>query len=379
MSVKLNEEQNLIVASMRELMTSENWDDYFKECDNEHKFPERFCKALADLGVHQIVNPPEHGGLDEDAMVTFVAAWEEVLRLGGNAASIWFSSTYPVVLREGSEEQKKIALELMETGLTKIGNAATEPAAGSDLGNMQTTYTRRDGKIYLNGQKTFCTDSTYSDYLIITALDAETMTKYTNFFVPTKSEGITVSGLEKLGLKTNSAGEIYIDNVEIGEEDMLGEEGAGFDMQKDDFNAERVISGLYCYGYALCAFEDAARYANQRVQFGEAIGRTQLVQLKLANMRTKLTNMRNMIYDGAEMVDNGTLDKGYAAMCKYYCVIAAQEVTDDALQVLAGVGICGDHRASRAWRDIRASRVSGGTDEMMILTLGRSIVKEFRS
>lgn len=379
MAIKLTEEQNLIVASMRELMTRENWDDYFKECDNEHKFPERFCQALSELGLHQIINPPEYGGLEDDAMVTFVAAWEEVLRLGGNAACIWFSSTYPVLLREGNEKQKKIAMELMETGLTKIGNAATEPAAGSDLGAMQTTYKREGGKVYLNGQKTFCTDATYSDYLIVTALDAETMTKYTNWFVPTNAKGVTISGLEKLGLKTNSAGEVYLDNVELTEEDMLGAEGAGFDMQKDDFNSERVVSALYCYGYALCAFEDAAKYANQRVQFGEAIGRQQLIQLKLANMKTKLTNMRNMIFDGAEMVDNGTLDKGYAAMCKYYCVVAAQEVTDDALQILAGVGICGDHRASRAWRDIRASRVSGGTDEMMILTLGRSIVKEYRS
>ncbi|NDV18797.1 crotonobetainyl-CoA--carnitine CoA-transferase [Pseudodesulfovibrio sp. JC047] len=378
MANALTEEQKLIVASMKELMTRENWDDYFKECDNEHKFPERFCKALAELGLHQIVNPVEYGGLEEDAMVTFVAAWEEVLRLGGNAASIWFSTTYPVLFREGTEEQIKLAEEMMATGLTKIGNAATEPGAGSDLGAMKTNYVRKDGKVYINGQKTFCTDATYSDYIIVTALDAETMTNYTNWLVPTNAPGVTISGLEKLGLKTNSAGEIYLDNVEVEEKDMIGAEGAGFSMQKDDFNQERIISGLYCYGYALCAFEDAAKYANQRIQFGEAIGRTELIQLKLANMKTKLTNMKHMVYTGAEMVDAGTLDKGYAAMCKYYCVTAAQEVTDDALQILAGVGICGDHRASRAWRDIRASRVSGGTDEMMILTLGRSVLKEYR-
>lgn len=379
MANALTEEQKLIVASMKELMTRENWDDYFKECDNEHKFPERFCKELAELGLHQIINPVEYDGLEENAMVTFVAAWEEVLRLGGNAASIWFSTTYPVLFREGTEEQKKLAEELMATGLTKIGNAATEPGAGSDLGAMKTNYARKDGKVYLNGQKTFCTDATYSDYLIVTALDAETMSQYTNWLVPADAPGVTISGLEKLGLKTNSAGEIYLDNVELEEKDMIGAEGAGFSMQKDDFNTERVISGLYCYGYALCAFEDAAKYANQRVQFGEAIGRRELIQLKLANMKTKLTNMKHMVYTGAEMVDAGNLDKGYAAMCKYYCVTAAQEVTDDALQILAGVGICGDHRASRAWRDIRASRVSGGTDEMMVLTLGRSVLKEYRS
>ena len=378
MVYELTEDQQLIVESMRDLMESENWDTYFRECDNKHEFPVRFCEAIGELGLHSILNPEEFGGLEEDAMTTYVAAWEELLRLGGNAAAIWGSTTYPVVLREGNEKQIKIAEELMETNRVTICNAATEPGAGSDLGAMATTYTRKDGKIYLNGQKTFITDAMYSEYMIVTALDAESGTKFTNFFIPANAKGVTRSPLEKLGLKTNSACEIFLDNVECEESDMLGEEGMGFAMQKDDFNTERVISALYCYGYAYCAFEDAAKYANQRVQFGEAVGRTQLIQLKLSDMETKLTNMRNMIYEGAVMVDKGTLDKGFAAMCKYYCVNAAQEVTDDAIQVMGGVGICGQHRAERAWRDIRASRVSGGTDEMMILTHGRSVLKKYR-
>lgn len=378
MAYELTEDQQLIVESMRDLMNSENWDTYFCDCDNKHEFPERFCIALGELGLHQIINPEEFGGLGEGAMTTFVAAWEEVLRLGGNAACIWASTTYPVVLREGNQKQREIAQKLMETNKVLICNAATEPGAGSDLGSMQTTYTMKDGKIYINGQKTFITDALYSEYIILTAKDAETGTKYTNFFFPANLKGVTISPLEKLGLKTNSACEIFLDNVEIDESDMLGAEGTGFEQQKNDFNVERVISGLYCYGYALCAFEDAAKYANQRVQFGQTIGRQELIQLKLADMAAKITNMRNMIYEGAWRTDNGTLEKGFAAMCKYYGVTAAQEVVDDAIQIMGGVGICGDHRVARAWRDIRASRISGGTDEMMILTLGRAVLKKYR-
>lgn len=378
MSIVLNEDQELIVAAMRDLMNSENWDTYFCECDNEHRFPERFCIALGELGLHQMLNPAEYGGLEEDAMTTFVACWEEVLRLGGNAACIWSSTTYPVLLREGNEKQKKIAQELMATNKVLVCNAATEPGAGSDLGAMQTTYTRKGDKYYINGQKTFCTDSQISDYMILTAKDAETGTKYTNFFFPTNLPGIKISPLEKLGLRTNSACEIFLDNVEVDLDDMFGEEGAGFDMQKNDFNVERVISGLYAYGYALCAFEDAAKYANQRVQFGEPIARQPVIQWKLADMAVKLENMRNMVYDGAYRVDHGTLEQGFGAMCKYYCVKAAQDVCDEAIQILGGVGICGEHRVARAWRDCRASRISGGTDEMMVRTLGRVIVKKYK-
>jgi crotonobetainyl-CoA dehydrogenase len=378
MGYKLTEDQQLIVAAMTNLMTSENWDDYFRECDEKHVFPERFCIALGELGIHGLLNPPEHGGLDENAMTTFTAAWEEILRMGGNAACIWASTTYPVVLREGNQKQIDIANRLMATNKVLICNSATEPGAGSDLGAMTTTYTLKDGKYYLNGQKTFATDALYSEYIILTALDAETKTKYTNFFFRADLPGITINPLDKLGLRTNSACEIYLDNVEIELDDMLGEEGKGFDMQKNDFNVERVISGLYCYGYAYCAYEDAAKYANQRVQFGQPIARQAVIQWKLGEMAIKLENMKNMIYEGSERVDNNTLEQGYAAMCKYYCVRAAEEVCNDAIQILGGIGICGEHRAARAWRDCRASRISGGTDEMMMRTLGRTIVKKYR-
>ncbi len=109
----------------------------------------------------------------------------------------------------------------------------------------------------------------------------------------------------------------------------------------------------------MCAFEDAARYANQRVQFGEAIGRFQLIQEKFAHMAIKLNSMKNMLYEAAWKADNGTITSGDAAMCKYFCANAAFEVVDSAMQVLGGVGIAGNHRISRFWRDLRVDRVSG--------------------
>lgn len=113
------------------------------------------------------------------------------------------------------------------------------------------------------------------------------------------------------------------------------------------------------YGTAMCAFEDVARYANQRVQFGEAIGRFQLIQEKFAHMAIKLNSMKNMLYEAAWKANNGTITSGDAAMCKYFCANAAFEVVDSAMQVLGGVGIAGNHRISRFWRDLRVDRVSG--------------------
>ena len=377
--IQFTDEQELIRQACRELMESRSWDEYFKKCDNNHEFPHEFVKALSELGITKILNDEAHGGLAENKMVTFCAAWEELQRLGANAAGIWYATTYPLVYRVGTPEQIAIAEKLEESGTVAICNAATEPGAGSDLGDLQTTYKRLgDGKILINGVKTFITDAAYSKYMYITCIDDETHTKYTNFFVPMDDPAVSISPLEKTGLRTNSACEIYIDNMVVDESAMLGEEGTGFDQQKNDFNTERIISGLYCYGYALCAYEDACRYANQRVQFGKPIGTFQLNLLKIVDMKAKLTNMRNMIFEGAMQDDAGKLDYGYAAMVKWYCVKAAQEVCDEAMQLMGGVGICGDHRVARAWRDCRASRISGGTDEMMVLTAGRKALKEYK-
>ncbi|HAV7665650.1 TPA: crotonobetainyl-CoA--carnitine CoA-transferase, partial [Escherichia coli] len=228
--------------------------------------------------------------------------------------------------------------------------------------------------------KCFITSSAYTPYIVVMARDGASSDKpvYTEWFVDMSKPGIKVTKLEKLGLRMDSCCEITFDDVELDEKDMFGREGNGFNRVKEEFDHERFLVALTNYGTAMCAFEDAARYANQRVQFGEAIGRFQLIQEKFAHMAIKLNSMKNMLYEAAWKADNGTITSGDAAMCKYFCANAAFEVVDSAMQVLGGVGIAGNHRISRFWRDLRVDRVSGGSDEMQILTLGRAVLKQYR-
>ncbi len=243
---------------------------------------------------------------------------------------------------------------------------------------MRTTYTRRDGKVYLNGHKTFQTSGMRVPYLVVMARNADDMDVYTEWLVDMSKPGITKEPLHKLGLRMDSCAEVYFDDVELEESDLFGSEGNGFMRGVADFDLERFLVALTNYGQAYCAFEDAAKYANQRVQGGQAIARRQLIQLKFADMQVRLTNMRNMLFEIAWKHDVGKLGRGDCSMAKYYCSHAAFEVVDDALQILAGVGITGDHRVQRFFRDLRVDRVSGGTDEMMILTAGRAALKNYR-
>jgi crotonobetainyl-CoA dehydrogenase len=333
--------------------------------------------ALAELGVDSIMLDEEHGGLNM-GLTTLLAVWEELGRQGAPTYVLYQLPGFSSIIENGTQEQIDKILAFKGTGKQMWNSAITEPGAGSDVSSLTTTYTRKDGKIYLNGQKTFITSSAKAPYLVIMARDADNYDTFSEFFVDMTLPGISIEPLEKLGLRMDSCSSVYLDNVELEEKDMFGSEGNGFKRVVHEFDMERFLVAATNYGTAYCALEDSATYANQREQGGEKIYRYQLIQEKFCNMWIKTMNMKNMLYNIAWMYDNGTMGNGEAAAAKYYCANAAFQVVDDALQVLGGVGIAGGHRVSRFWRDLRVDRVSGGTDEMQILTAGRAILKKYR-
>lgn len=377
MNFMLNDEQQLFVESVRELMGRENWENYFAECDEKHEYPIKWTKALAELGIDSLLLPEERGGLNAD-WVTLVAIWEELGRCGAPTYVLYQFPGFSTILKYGTPEQIEKIFKYQGTGEQMWNSAITEPGAGSDVGSLKTTYTRKNGKVYLNGQKCFITSSLHAPYIIVMARDSASETPvFSEWFVDMSKQGIKKTPLEKLGLRMDSCCELVFDNVELDESDLFGEEGNGFNRVKEEFDSERFLVACTNYGIALGAFEEAARYANQRVQFGEAIGRTQLIQEKFAFMAMKLNSMKNMLYETAWKMDQGLNVTGESAMCKYFCANESFWVVDQSIQVLGGIGVTG-HKASRFWRDLRIDRLSGGSDEMQILTLGRAVLKKYR-
>lgn len=147
--------------------------------------------------------------------------------------------------------------------------------------------------------------------------------------------------------------EVYLDNVEVEESDMVGEEGMGFLNVMYNFEMERLINAARSTGFAECAFEDAACYANQRIAFGKPIGHNQMIQEKLALMAIKIDNMRNMVLKVAWQADQHQSLRTSAALAKLYCARTAMEVIDDAIQIMGGLGYTDEARVSRFWRDVR--------------------------
>ncbi|MBU4336308.1 MAG: crotonobetainyl-CoA dehydrogenase, partial [Actinobacteria bacterium] len=322
--------------------------------------------------------PEERGGLAL-GLVTLTAVYEELGRWGAPTYVLYQLPCFDTILREGTPAQIEKVLAYVGTGKQIWNSACTEPGAGSDVGSLQTTYTRRDGKIYLTGHKTFITSSAHVPFLVVMARSAADPTVFTEFFLDTSLPGVRIEPLDKLGLRMDSCSDVYLEDVELSESDIFGTEGNGFKRGIKDFDFERFLVAASDYAVAISAFEDAARYANARVQFGKPIGRFQLNQLKFCEMAIRLDAMKNMVYEAAWHYDTDEMTATQAAMCKYYCVNAAFDVVDDAMQVMGGISVAGDHRIQRIWRDLRVDRISGGTDEMMVLTVAKGVLRTFAS
>ena len=373
------EEQELLLESLREVYEQNDLDNYIRECDREHRYPERAVQVMVDNGFHLLGVPEEYGGAGAD-LTTQLMVSEEAARLGF-PTFCWPNSTLEIEdsLAFGNAEQHKLIIDIAKTGRKSFTLGFTEPQAGSDNGAMASTATRRNGKVYINGHKTFNTSADIAPYMLCMVRDYKNeipSKDMSMWLVPLDSPGVTIKPLSKIGHWTSNTCEVYLDDVEVDESALVGVEGRGFYQLMKNFEVERLSGTAGILGMAQAAYDESVRYAGQRVQFGKTIGSFQLIQKKIVDMRIKLENMRNMVYHYAWDVECGRSIMISSALAKLYTAQAGFEVIDDAMQIMGGIGYTNDCKISRLWRDARVYRIMAGTDEIMYHVAGRGLVKE---
>ena len=379
MDFGMTEEQELLLASVREMMQRDFPDEYFRKCDLDRRFPVEFMTAMAENGISLLGVPDEFDGVPAD-MLTQILIIEELARMGGTGYLLTNALCVHNMVSWGSRDQLEKTVESAQKGIPAYSLLFTEPQAGSDNNLLTTTATRSNGKVYLNGQKTFITGARDFPYMLVLARDAEAKDPkrcFTMWWVDPQAPGVKIQDLVKIGWHQISNCEVYFDNVELEESAMVGKEGYGFIHLMKNFEIERLVIAAYACGMARCAYEDAVRYANQRQQFGQAIGQFQMIQEKIVDMAIQIENMHNFICKVAWQNDNNETLRISSALCKRFCAKAAGEVIDAAMQVMGGVGYTEDVRISRLWRDVRITRMAGGTDEIMVYIAARQILKEY--
>lgn len=391
MDMILTDEQELLLESLDELMERCGTEEYFKECDEKHEWPQEFTDALLENGFQMLGVDERFGGTPVDVTTLMLVA-ERVCKNGapiyvyGNLCSLKDMTEF------GSPEQQEQCFAEVMAGKPGFVLGFTEPGAGSDSSSLATTYKRRDGKVYLNGSKSFMTNAFNSKYMLCVARNADddpndkaNRSKFSMWWVQLHDDegnlmpGITMDPLDKIGWNMGNTCEMCLNDVELEEKDLVGVEGQGFMQAMVNFEVERVLACAQSLGAAECVYEDAVRYATQRIQFGKPIGNNQLIQEHITDMYIMIENMRNWVFKCAAMIDRGESVMVDSACAKLYCGRAAFEVCDKALQIMGGIGYTRDSRISRIWRDQRVYRIGAGTDEIMIHIAGRALQKPFKN
>ena len=379
MDFKKTEEQELLLDSLKTVMERGNFEDYFKECDRNHEYPQKAVDALVEAGFTTLGIPEEFGGTPTDTLTQVMVA-EEAHALGyPSLCWINFATEVDDILTFGNKEQQEKILGYALEGKKPFTLGFTEPQAGSDSAAMATTATKRDGKVYINGNKTFNTSADRAPYMLCVCRSGVNESPYKDFSMylfPMDRPGVAIEKLDKIGNNMCGTYEVHLDDVECEESDLVGEECKGFYQLMKNFEVERLTICAANVGMARCAYDEALRYAAQRMQFGKIIGSFQLVQEKLVDMRIKIENMQNLLYKTAWKKDNGESIMIDSSLVKRYTGQAAFEVIDDAMQIMGGIGYTHDCRISRLSRDQRVYRIMAGTEEIMVHTAGRALIKE---
>lgn len=301
------------------------------------------------------------------------------------ALGVSMGLTASAILSRGTIAQKeRWALPLLT--LEKVGAwAITEPGSGSDAFGAMKATARRDGDGYvLSGSKTFITNGPFADTIVfICKLDEGNEAKHRkvlSFVLDGDTPGVTRSKpLRKLGLHGSPTGELFLDDVRVGKDRLVGEteDVPGRAGAKDTFTTERTAVAAMALGLIEECQRLSLDYARTRVQFGRAIGEFQLIQLKIAKMEVARMNVQNLVFRQIEMAGEGrAMSLAEASACKLYCAQAAVEVADEAVQLFGGNGYMAEHRVEQLLRDARVLRIYGGTDEIQTSQIARSLLAE---
>lgn len=351
---------------------------YAAAVDEEARFPQEALEALVANDLHAVHVPEEYGGAGADALATVIVI-EEVARVCASSSLIPAVNklgSLPVIL-SGSEELKKKYLAPLAKGHAMFSYCLSEPDAGSDAAGMKTRAVR-DGDTYvLNGVKRWITNAGVSEfYTVMAVTDPAKRSKGISAFVVEKSDpGVSFGAPEKkLGIKGSPTREVYLDNVRIPADRMIGAEGTGFATAMRTLDHTRITIAAQALGIAQGALDYAKGYVKERKQFGKPIADFQGVQFMLADMAMKIEAARQLTYAAAAKSERGDSDltfQGAAAKC--FASDVAMEVTTDAVQLLGGYGYTRDYPVERMMRDAKITQIYEGTNQVQRIVMARNL------
>lgn len=379
-SLQLSPEHEMIRQATREFAQNEIA-PIAAEHDETGEFPLKTIRKMGDMGLMGIEIPEKHGGAGMDTL-SYVLALEEISRADaahGTIMSVNNSLFCHGILRFGTEDQKEKFLKPVASGKAIGAYSLTEPMSGSDAGTMRSRAVLEGSEYVLNGRKSWVSSGPVADFVLVFMItDSEAGHRgVTAFLVEANKPGYSTGKMEpKLGIRASATCELLFEDYQCPAEDRLGEEGEGFKIAMTVLDAGRIGIASQALGIAEAAYEASLQYAREREAFGKKIGQFQGIAFKLADMKTRIEASRLLIYQAAlakerskTIGDRFTLE---ASMAKLFASETANFVTNQAVQIHAGMGYSKELPIERYYRDAKITEIYEGTSEIQRLVIARS-------
>ena len=380
---ELTEQQQMIARTVRDFVEREVI-PVARGMEHRGEYPHALVETMKSLGLFGLNVPEQFGGSAVDD-TAFAIVFEELSRGWMGLAGIvgTHSVLCDVLVRFGTDEQKRRFLPGFANGEPRGGICLSEPEAGTDLQAI-TTVARRDGDSYLvTGSKMWVTNGRYGQvFLLLAKTDPSAQPPHRGmsaFVIEKGAAGMTVGrDIDKMGYKTVETVDLHFENFPVPATNLIGGvEGQGFKQVMTGLEAERLNVAARGLGVARAAFEDAIRYAQQRHTFGKPIAQHQTIQIKLAEMATRIEASRLLIYSAAAKRDRGERCDLEAGMAKLFATETAADVSFEAMRIMGGNGFSKDFSVERYYRDAPLLVIGGGTNELQRLIIARQLLQKY--
>jgi acyl-CoA dehydrogenase len=372
------EEHDALREAVRDFVTHE-LRPHAEEWERAQDFPVRSVfRDAAKLGLFGAKYEEAYGGTGPDLVADAVIT-EELTRCasGGVAAALGAHKDLGpyYVYRFGTEEQRQRWLVPAVAGERIGALAVTEPGAGSDVAGIATKAVRDGDDWVLTGQKTFITNGTIADFIVVAAKTDPDAGNHgiTQFVVDRDIEGVSTSRIGTVGWRTSHTGEIHLDGVRVPDANRLGEVNRGFHQIMANFQWERLVMALAAVSGAEQTLEEGVRYANDRQAFGRPVATFQVWRHRFADLATEIEAARSLTYHALRKMVAGEDATMECSMAKWFATELSWKVADESLQVHGGYGYMMEFPVQRAWRDSRLGPIGGGSTQIMKEIIGRML------
>ena len=362
-----------------------------KQLEHDDEYPQQIVDRMCEMGLFGLTIPEEYGGLGE-SLLTYALAVEEISRGWMSVSGIintHFIVAY-MVLRHGTDEQKRRHLPRMAAGELRGAFSMSEPDCGSDVAAIKTRAARDGDSYVIDGQKMWLTNGgTATLVAVLVKTDEGAQSVYRNmttFLIEKKpgygevEPGLTIPGkIEKMGYKGVDTTELVFHGYRVAPGQVLGgTPGRGFYQMMDGVEVGRVNVAARGCGVALRAFELAVGYAQQRHSFGQPIAQHQAVQFRLAEMATKVEAAHQMMVMAARTKDADQRNDLEAGMAKYLAAEYCRDVVEDSFRIHGGYGFSKEYEIERLYREAPMLLIGEGTSDIQKMIIGRRILEEYR-